>query len=81
MCGYKRVAGSSQAGRSTRYPAIIETPDQYPTSWILVTSAHQVFVTRVIQGITFIELCHLINTNLFYTELSFNEMTLISNSG
>ena len=26
MCGYKRVVGSLQAGRSTRYPAITETP-------------------------------------------------------
>ena len=27
VCGYKRVLGSFQAGRSTREPAIIETPD------------------------------------------------------
>ena len=26
LCGYKRVVGSLEAGRSTRFPAIIETP-------------------------------------------------------
>ena len=26
VCGYKRVLGSLQVGRSMRYPAIIETP-------------------------------------------------------
>ena len=29
MCSYKWVVGSLQAGRSTRYPAIIETPALY----------------------------------------------------
>ena len=29
VCSYKQVLGSLQVGRPTRYPAIIETPDDY----------------------------------------------------